>query len=41
MMLGIAKGILLVFSAAMIGKVLMKRYPDSGFNIFNKKADEG
>lgn len=40
MTLGIAKALLLVFSAALIGKVLMKRYPDSGFNLFGKNADE-
>ncbi|CUJ84936.1 hypothetical protein PH7735_00429 [Shimia thalassica] len=26
-----------IFSAALIGKVLMKRYPDSGFDVFSKK----
>lgn len=41
MVLAVAKGLLLIFSAALIGKVLMKRYPNSGFDIFGKKTGEG
>ena len=36
----IVNGLLAVFSAALIGKVLMSKYPDSGFNIFGGSDDQ-
>lgn len=34
----IVNGLLAVFSAALIGKVLMAKYPNSGFNLFGGKT---
>jgi len=34
--------LIVVFGAALAGKMLMDMYPDSGFNVFKaKKADNG
>lgn len=31
--------LIVIFGAALAGKMLMEMYPDSGFNIFRKKKN--